>query len=82
MSIRKLNISKTVCDHLLSPNHKESHRMAVGLVIVFTRVLISKIPTSYHMLHLVYDAGGYFVYAVGSIPFIEHLMSKIKDNHE
>lgn len=78
MSIRKLDVSRTICTHLLSDRHTEKHRMAVGGVIVIVGVMVSKIPVGYQVLHIFLDAGGYFIHGVGAIPFVEHLIAKAR----
>jgi len=82
MILKKLDVSRAVCDHLLSENHKESHRMTVGIIVVFAGVAISKIHTPFTIVHLMLDAGGYFIHAIGSIPFIEHISNTLKEKKE
>lgn len=82
--IAKVNVSKTVCDHLLGENHSQGHRMITGVVIGFIGVGISKIPTSIHLFHYIFDLVGFGVHGIGAVPFIEKIManSKQKDKEE
>lgn len=82
MSLSKFDVSRVICDHLLSKQHRESHRMGVGLIVVFIGVSVSKITTPFTILHLMLDAGGYFIHAVGCIPFVEHLSNRINNTNQ
>lgn len=80
--VRKVNVSKVVCDHLVGENHTQRHRMITGVIIVVAGVAISKIPTTIHTLHFLFDAVGYGVHGLGCVPFIERFLSSAKKSME
>lgn len=88
--LTKLNVSRTICDHLLNENHTDTHRMGIGVVIIGLGVSISKIHVEFIVIHYIFDAVGYAIHGIGLVPFIEKLSrfangntnEKIKDEGE
>lgn len=70
------------CNHLLGHDHTERHRMGAGIVFIISGVLVSKLGTSIHILHLFFDGFGYMIHAFGTIPFIEALQSNLNKEKE
>lgn len=78
MSLHILNLPREVCHLLIGPDHKTSHRMVVGLVIMAGGVYIAKVGGHFpdtNVMHYVLDMGGYFVHALGSVPYLEYLLA-------
>lgn len=69
----KLNVSRTICDHLLNEHHTETHRMGVGVFIIGLGVSISKIHVDFIVIHYFLDGFGYAIHGIGLVPFIERL---------
>ena len=69
--IRSINVSRTVCDHLLDEKHTNRHRMGVGGIIIFMGVAVSKIPINITVIHFILDGVGYAIHGIGLVPFIE-----------
>ncbi len=76
----KIDMSKTVCDHLIGSHHTHMHRITAGSVIMIIGVTIAKsghaIP--FILLEYVVDIVGYLIHGIGAIPIIE----KISQSHE
>jgi len=73
-----INLAKHICNHLLGDEHTSGHRMCVGALIMFAGVMLSKVGENLYALHIAMDMSGYFIHAVGSIPFIEKITNLIK----
>lgn len=67
----KVNVVKTVCTHLLGPNHTVSHRMLVGVGIMCSGVFLVEITAGIYIVHYVTNIVGYGIHAIGATPFIE-----------
>lgn len=80
--LAKVNVSKKICDHLLNDNHTDSHRMGVGVIVVFVGVTISKIHVELMVVHYILDGIGYAIHGIGLVPFIDRLIhyAKAKDD--
>lgn len=76
--IKKVNVTRVVCNHLVGEGHTEGHRMITGAIIIIVGVGISKVPTSIHAIHWVADAVGFGIHALGCVPFIERFLSASK----
>lgn len=83
-NLQYVNPVKQTCNHLMGEDHTPSHRMGVGVVYIFAGVLVSKIGEGY--IHLFFDAMGYLIHALGTIPIIEslqhHLHKNVKNGRE
>lgn len=77
-----MNAPKAICNHMLGHRHSMSHRLTVGAIIMFFGVSIAKTSAALEgmAIHLSGDVLGYFLHAVGAIPFIK-LLDK-EDHHE
>lgn len=71
-----LNVSKTICNHLIEEKHSHCHRMVVGAIIMVIGVSISKIAVSITVLHFFLDGVGYAIHGIGLIPFIDTLSKR------
>ena len=71
--VKKINVARGICDHLLDNKHTDKHRMAVGGMIIFVGVLISKIHVEFIIIHYFLDGIGYAIHGIGLTPFIEKL---------
>jgi hypothetical protein len=77
-----LNVSKTICNHLIDEKHSHSHRMIVGVLIMVIGVSVSKIPVTITMIHFFLDGIGYAIHGIGLIPFIETLSKGTGSNND
>jgi len=76
---KNLNLPETICNNLLSKNHKQYHRMFVGAIIIGFGVMIAKIEIL-PIIHTFCEAIGYLIHGIGSIPFIESLSKLVHDD--
>lgn len=77
-NIAKVDLTRKISTHLVGEDHNIKHRMSVGGVIILIGVVISEIPATYGVLHIVYDAVGYGIHGIGLLPYGEHFLSKVK----
>lgn len=74
-TLRKINITHSICHHLLGKEHTTNHRMAAGAIVMSIGVLVSKVHFEVlPMLHYFMDGLGYFIHGLGAVPFIEHFI--------
>jgi hypothetical protein len=73
-----INVPQRVCDHLVGENHTTSHRVFVGVIVMFVGVIFSKIHTEIYVINIVVDSTGYLLHGIGAVPIVEH----ISNNHE
>jgi membrane-associated HD superfamily phosphohydrolase len=71
--LANLNVSKVVCNHLISESHSHTHRMIAGIFIMSVGVSISKIHVAFVVVHFLLDGVGYAIHGIGLIPFVEAL---------
>lgn len=76
--MKKLNLSKTICDHLIGEEHTPIHRISVGVVIMVVGVGVAKgsMAIDYAFVHFFGDMLGYFLHGVGAIPIVDKLILK------
>lgn len=79
-----VNLPKYVCHHLVGEDHPKSHRMIVGAIVMTTGVVIVKLMSPIHFLqlHIIGDILGYGIHALGSVPFIDHIIENSKTARE
>lgn len=70
-ALDKVNLAKTICNHLLGKQHTIVHRMLVGVAIMCVGVAFVELTASIHVVHYVTNIAGYGIHAVGATPFIE-----------
>lgn len=79
-AVRVANLPRELCHMMLGDQHKTSHRMVVGFVVMTAGVLVAK--QAHHMpyeaLATLTDLTGYGVHALGATPFIEWLLGAEK----
>lgn len=78
-TLKKVDVTRIVCDHVLSKSHTPMHRRFCGFLVIIGGVLISKIATPYVVLHIMFDAVGYFIHALWAVPFLEWLVQQFED---
>lgn len=69
-----LNLPRTICKHIVGEKHSFTHRASVGMILIFGGVLLAKIEFEIYLIHVVCDAAGYMIHAIGTIPFLEQLL--------
>ena len=80
--IKFINLPRELCHFLLGAEHKTSHRMIAGVFVMGCGVGTAKAAVFFTvpLAHISLDMIGYFIHAVGAIPFIEYLMSENRSN--
>jgi hypothetical protein len=73
-----VNLPKHICKVALGADHPIYHRLTAGAGFMVVGVLVSKIPFAYETVRLVFDGIGYFIHGLGSVPFVELLLSEEK----
>ncbi len=76
--LQAINLPRTICNHLIGEEHHTAHRMAIGMIIAFIGVEISRMGSTYHLFSIALEGGGYLIHAIGTIPFIEWIL-KLKE---
>lgn len=73
-----LHLPRQLCTFLLGKEHKSSHRMVAGLIVMSVGVAIAKLGADVHEfgVHYMADAMGYAVHGMGALPFIEYLIGE------
>lgn len=73
--ISALNVPRRICHFMVGEEHRTSHRMAVGFIVMTGGVLVAKgahgLP---HILAIMGDMLGYGIHALGATPFLEWLL--------
>lgn len=74
-----VNIPYHICCHLLGETHSMNHRMGAGLLVMAMGVGIAKFTAGFHVIvvHFCGDMLGYFIHAIGTIPFAEAAIPKL-----
>jgi hypothetical protein len=72
-----VNLPREGCNLLIGKEHKTSHRMIAGMVVMGAGVLLAK--TGHYMpyegMAVAVDMTGYFVHALGATPYLEWLLA-------
>lgn len=74
----KINVPKIVCIHMIGENHNETHRMGAGVIVMTCGVLIAHSTAHIFIIEYIGDIVGYCIHAIGGIPFVEHIIEKVK----
>lgn len=79
--LQYINLPRAICRSLIGRTHQPHHRMAVGVVIMATGVVIAQ---GSHLVELfifraAFDLVGYGVHGLGAVPFLEWLLED--DDH-
>lgn len=80
--IRKLNVVRPICDIMLGDSHPVQHRFAMGAVIMTMGVALAK-SAGHHPVALIAHIGdliGYSLHGFGLMPFLEHILGKVKEH--
>lgn len=64
-------------EHLFGKDHTPRHRVSVGLVVMASGVMISKISFGYEIVHFLADGIGYLIHGIGCLPIIESLQEVV-----
>lgn len=65
---------KFICNHLVGENHKEKHRIYVGLCVMVFGVAVASVCREFTNSHLVAGAGdmvGYLIHGMGCVPILK-----------
>lgn len=65
-----------VCNHLFDERHTYEHRMIIGMFLMPTGVLISKLFASMYVLHFICDMVGYAIHGIGVVPIVDYAIAK------
>ena len=78
--VRKVNIIVPVCDALLGDKHSIRYRMATGVAVMAVGVSIAKVfgHVANPLLAYSADAIGFGIHAIGMVPFIDHLVERVR----
>lgn len=82
--VRRVNIARPVCNHMLGSEHTHGHRMLVGTVVMGIGVSIAKVAGHHELAAIAFlgDAIGYAVHGLGLTPFAEYLLVKFGEHAE
>lgn len=69
-ALLKVNLARTISDHLLGEEHSMKHRMYVGASLMTCGVLIAQCFTGTYF-HFLFEGVGYLVHGTGVIPFVD-----------
>lgn len=81
-ALRKVDLSRKICNHLIGETHSPAHRYTAGGILIIFGVTISKVTYMFCAIPIVQatgDAIGYLIHAIGAIPIIEGALKKGKD---
>lgn len=78
---KKIHVTKIICNHVMGKNHSINHRVVVGIIFIYSGVLIAGFFQS-GILHIIFDGVGYCVHGIGSIPLVEKIYMIINDEPE
>lgn len=81
---RMVCVPRVVCTHLIGKEHTMRHRMWTGFVIMLFGVIVAKsgMFLAFFILHVLADLVGFLIHAIGAIPFVEWLLSKVAEQME
>lgn len=74
----KVNVPKIICLHMIGESHNETHRMGVGVIVMTCGVMVAHATAHIFIIEYIGDIIGYCIHAIGGIPFVEHLIAKVK----
>lgn len=77
--VSRLNVSRLICNHLLSESHTDRHRIFVGILFMSGGVMVTQIPVALHSIHLLLDGLGYGIHGIGLTPIIEKFIKITKE---
>jgi hypothetical protein len=79
--IRFVDLPYHIANHLIGPDHTPIHRKTIGvLVMVMGGAIVSLLnsASSYIVIHIIGDAVGNGIHAVGFLPFIKEIENNTK----
>lgn len=68
--VLRVNVARSISDHLLGQEHPMKHRMWVGSVLMTSGVLIAQIMSGSY-IHFLFEGVGYMIHGTGLIPFVD-----------
>jgi hypothetical protein len=76
----RANIARPICDSLIGEGHTTKHRIVTGSVVMVIGVSIAHLGpyAPCHYLTFILDTVGYGIHALGTTPFIEHIIHKYR----
>lgn len=78
-----LNIPRKICNHIIGKEHKEHHRITVGLVVMIVGVVIAKAPISgVFVVHVILETGGFLLHCIGAIPIVQRIEKLYKNEQQ
>lgn len=71
--LEKLNVAKTICNHLVGKEHTKNHRIFTGIILMIFGVGLTVIAKSFasSIIHFIGDAIGYLLHGLGGYPIVE-----------
>ena len=74
--VRRVNITRKRCNHLVGKEHSSFHRIAVGVVFMTLGVGIAKsfAHNQYEVVEYLADITGYGLHGLGLTPIVERLL--------
>lgn len=78
--VKRIDITRKICQHAIGEKHTIGHRMTVGTIIMIVGVGIAKYCASVHfvVIHVTGDIVGYLIHAFGATPYLEWLINRGK----
>lgn len=77
----KLNVTKTVCNHIIGKEHGQHHRVTAGLIFMVFGVFVAKIPAGHIIGHVFFETVGFLFHCIGAIPLVQ-IAEKISEFSE
>lgn len=77
--LQRLDLSKLIAHHVVGHDHTKVHRRTVGFIIAVLGVglvFLAKEFSTSPLAHFFGDLFGYFLHAVGAIPFLKYFESE------
>lgn len=80
--VRKVNVVRPVCNHMVGRHHTFIHRAIVGVGVMVTGVLIAKGfgHDENFYIQVAGDAVGYGLHGLGLTPFVEALLESVAED--
>lgn len=79
---RACNIPRIASEHMFGEDHTLHHRMFTGVIVMSIGVMTAKFGANIQTFHIHYilDGFGYMIHGIGASPFVEYLISMIKQD--
>ena len=78
--LRRVNVVRTACDHMMGPNHSTVHRILAGGVVMLVGVVLAKYAGHHEVVVVQYvgDLVGYGIHGLGLTPIAEVLLEDVE----